>query len=96
MCIPYIKWYGCFKEQEISQDELNEINKKRIEILPFTWKNQNESMLPFVWKPQNETNKIMKQNIKKSKIIVEKSEKLNHSSKDFLKLTKELNDKLKN
>lgn len=90
MCLPYIKWYGCSKKQEISQNELNEINKKRMKMLPFTWKNQNESMLPFTRKPQNESKDIMKQNIQKSKIVVEKSEKLNHSAKDFLELTKQL------
>ena len=77
MCLPFSSIFDYCFPKKLSNEE---IQQKRINILPFTWKYR---IAPY---------STLETNLEKTKKISEKSENLASSSKQFRDMTKKLNN----
>lgn len=86
MCLPFTSIFNycynnlccCFQ----NEPSYEEIQQKRIQMLPFAWKYR---ITPI---------EQMKQNVNKTEILASKSEELASSCKQFRDLTKQLTSKI--
>lgn len=78
MCLPYIHWFGCnYKKDELEKDE---IKKKRVQMLPFSWKYKIAPQEKITINDDNREGLVMR------------SKKLASSSKQFRDLAKQLSE----
>ena len=83
----FLKYFQCnlCKSNKIKDEQIKEIEKKRIGILPFAWK----------YKIICDTKKNLKKNRTKTEELSKKSETLYDSAKTYQELTKQLSEKYK-
>jgi hypothetical protein len=82
MCLPFTSIFNCCVYNKLSQEELR---KKRINMLPFSWK--------YKITPHSLPHSVLETNVQKTQHLAEKSENLASSAKEFRDLTRELNNR---
>ena len=97
-CLPFNIFSSTNNENE-KMKKIEEIRKKRVTLLPFSWKYQ---VARDTYQVACDTNQVtrdtkenLEENIKKTEKLSEKCEILYDSAKTYQQLTKQLSDKYK-